>query len=132
MKNLIKYTPIILLCFVLLASCESEPITDLAKIEKELKTVIKNNAITKCSIITYDSNLNEKAIYTNSDFSIKSGSIVIIALHISGEKYEQRYNLLNLSNYKFANGYIYFYFSMIPRSRGYLSVRWSLEQEKVI
>lgn len=103
-----------MLCFVpLLASCESEPITDLAKIEKELKTVIKNNAITKCSIITYDSNLNEKAIYTNSDFSIKSGSIVIIALHISGEKYEQRYNLLNLSNYKFANGYIYFYFSMI-------------------
>ena len=95
------------------SACESEPITDIGKIEKELKTVVKDNGITKCSVIVYDSNLSPKVVYSNTDFSITNGSLVIVADHVSGGKYEQRYNLLYLSNYEFSDGYIYLYFSNI-------------------
>jgi hypothetical protein len=98
---------------VSLSACESEPITDISKIEKELKAVVKDNGITKCSVIVYDSNLSPKVVYSNTDFSISNGSLVISGKLISGNNYEQRYNLLYLSNYVFSDNYISFYFSNV-------------------
>ena len=112
MKKLMKLG-FFLIATICLVSCDKEPVTDIGVIQTELKTVIKDNSITKCSVIVYDSNLSQKVVYSNSDFSISNGSLIITAQHVSGGQYEQRYNLLYLSNYTYAGNYIYFYFSGI-------------------
>ena len=96
MRNVIKLS-IILLLSISFFSCEKEPITDIAKIEKELKTVIKDKGFTKCSIIVM---YGETTYTEHSDvkFTI-NGGFVIVKAYVNNTPYEERYNLLYLSKY---------------------------------
>ena len=79
------------------SACENEPITDIAKIEKELKTVVKDNGFTKCSVV----GMHGESAYTEHDdvdFTI-SGGFVVVTAYANGGTYEDRYNLLYLSKY---------------------------------
>ncbi len=96
MKNIIKFS-VILLMFISFSACEDEPVTDIAKIEKELKAVVKDKGITKCSIVV----MSGESVYTeysNVNFSI-SGGFVIVTDNSNSNTIEVRYNLLYLSKY---------------------------------
>jgi ABC-type lipopolysaccharide export system ATPase subunit len=109
MKNLVRFS-ILLVLLISFAGCESEPITDIAKIEKELKAVVKDHGITRCSVVVRDYNFQAKEEFYNTDFTISNGSIIVHGVNYSGAKSERRYNLLQLSSYDFSGNYIYFYF----------------------
>ena len=113
MKKLLRLG-FFLIAIIFLVSCDSkdEPVTDIGVIQKELQTVIKDNSITKCSVIYYYSNFPTTE-YSNCDFSISNGSLIITSQYPSGRKYEHRFNLLYLSNYEYSDNYISFYFSNI-------------------
>jgi len=96
MKNIIKLS-VILLMFISFSACEDEPVTDIAKIEKELKAVVKDKGITKCSILVmYGGSVYTE--YSNVNFSI-SGGFVIVTDNSNSNTIEVRYNLLYLSKY---------------------------------
>ena len=96
MKNIIKLS-IILLMFILFSGCKDEPVTDIEKIEKGLKEVVKEKGITKCSIVVMygESTYTE---YSNVSFSI-GGGFVIVTDNSNSNAIEVRYNLLCLSKY---------------------------------
>jgi len=96
MKNIIKLS-IILLMFILFSGCKDEPVTDIEKIEKGLKEVVKEKGITKCSIVVMygESTYTE---YSNVSFSI-DGGFVIVTDNSNSNTIEVRYNLLYLSKY---------------------------------
>ena len=79
------------------SACESEPITDITKIEKELKTVVKDKGFTKCSVVVMygESTYTE---HSDVDFTINGGFVVVTA-YANGRTYEDRYNLLFMSKY---------------------------------
>lgn len=108
MRNVIKLS-IILLLSISFFSCEQEPVTDIAKIEKELKTVIKEKGLTKCSIVVMygESTYTE---YSNIDFTI-SGGFVIVNDNSNNNVIQVRYNLLYLSKYFTDTKGIAFYFA---------------------
>jgi len=98
MKKIIKYG-LITIGFLISVSCEKEiPVTDIEKIEKELKEFVNNNEITKCNIILMygESTYIE---HEDADFSI-GGGFVIVKASANGGTYEDRYNLLYLSRYR--------------------------------
>jgi len=101
---------VLLVLLISFAGCESEPVTDIAKIEKELKTVVKDNGITKCSVVMRNYNYQASEEFYNSDFTISNGSLIIHGVNYLGATSEKRYNLLNLSSYDFSGNYFYFYF----------------------
>jgi len=94
-----KFICLTVLCLGLLCSCE--PQTDILVIEKELKTIIKENGITKCTII----NLYGERTYVEHikvDFEIKNGFICINHIDEYGNTtgIQYKYNLLYLSKYE--------------------------------
>ena len=109
MKNLVRFS-ILLVLLISFAGCESEPITDIAKIENELKTVVKDNRITMCSVVVRDYNYQAKEVFYQAEFTISNGCIIIHGVNYSGDPSEKRYNLLQLQSYDFSGDYIYFYF----------------------
>ena len=109
MKNLVRFS-VLLVFLISFAGCESEPVTDIAKIEKELKAVVKDNGITKCSVVERGNNYQASEVFYNADFTISNGSIIIHGENYLGATSEKRYNLLQLTSYDFSGNYIYFYF----------------------
>jgi len=83
--------------FISFSGCKDEPLTDIEKIEKELKEVVKEKGITKCSIVVMygESTYTE---YSNVSFSI-GGGFVIVTDNSNSNAIEVRYNLLYLSKY---------------------------------
>ena len=100
MKKKIVFGICVFILSAVFMSCEKEPVTDIAKIEKELKSVIKENGITKCNIVLL---YGEKTYreHRSADFSIKGGFLAVDS---------DRYNLLYLSKYEI-NYEITFYFA---------------------
>lgn len=88
-------------------------LTDMDKIEAELKRVVEENGITKCTIYVYQPDLTQKVIYSNLDFTISNGCLVISGYNLDNEKYEIRYNLLYLSDYSVRSGQIYLNFTNV-------------------
>jgi len=109
MKNLVRFSVFFVL-LISFAGCESEPVTDIAKIEMELKAVVKDNEIKKCSVVERGNNYQASEVYYNADFTISNGSLIIHWINYLGATSERRYNLLQLSSYDFSGYYIYFYF----------------------
>jgi len=104
MKKLLK-SGFFLLAIIFLVSCSSnEPVTDIGVIQKELQTVVKDNAITKCAVFSY-----QRTEYANCDFLISNGSL-IITRNEYGTITKHSFNLLYLSSYKYSENYINFYF----------------------
>ena len=96
MKQLLKLC-IVLSLIVGLQACEREPDTDIALIEKNLKKAVKNAGVTKCNIIIlYGERMGIK--HTDVDFEIKNG-FVSVKRSVNGGTFEDKYNLLFLSNY---------------------------------
>lgn len=96
--------------FVSCKSNEPEKLTDIDKIEADLQRVVKENGVTKCSIFVNQSDFSQKVIYSNMDFSISNGFLVISGNDINNKKFEISYNLLYLSNYSINAGQLYFNF----------------------
>jgi len=96
MKNLIRFS-LVLVLLVSFSACEPEPVTDITKIEKELKTVVKEKGITKCSIVVmYGETIHTE--YSNIDFTI-NGGFIVVKDNSNSNAIEVRYNLLYLSKY---------------------------------
>jgi len=108
---------VLLIAITFFVSCDSdnEPVnlTDIDKIETKLKKDVEDNNITKCTIYVYQSDLTQKIIYSNMDFSISNGFLVISGYNLSDEKFEINYNLLYLSNYTIRSGQLYLNFTNI-------------------
>lgn len=91
----------------------SENLTDIDKTEAEFKRVVELNGVTKCTIFVYQSDLTQKVIYSNMNFTISNGFLVISGYNLSNEKFEIRYNLLYLSNFTIRGGQVYLNFTNI-------------------
>lgn len=104
MKKLLR-SGFFLLTIIFLVSCNNnEPVTDIGTIQKELQTVVKDNAITKCAVFS-----SQYTEYVNCDFLISNGTL-IITRNEYGIITKHSFNLLYLSSYKYSGNYINFYF----------------------
>jgi hypothetical protein len=112
MRNVVRFSVIILL-LMSFVGCENEPITDIAKIEKELKIVVKDHGITKCSVVVRDNSSNAIIEFSNTDFIVNNGCLIVFGTNYAGTKYEKRYNLLYLSTYEFSGNFMYLYFANV-------------------
>ncbi len=112
--NKLLHASVLLIALIGFVSCNNEPVykTDLDKIEAELKGAVKDNNITKCTIYINQSDLSPKVIYSEVDFSISNGFIIITGYNDDSGKYEVRYNLLYLSNYTISGGQLYLNFNL--------------------
>jgi len=75
--------------------------------------VVEGNGITKCTMFVYQPDLTQKVIYSNGDFTISNGCLVISGYNHNDEKYEIRYNLLYLSEYSVRGGQLYLNFTNV-------------------
>lgn len=87
---------LILITLSLFTSCESD--TDIEIVQNQLQSFVKENKITKCTIIVLDG----EYAYTdhqNVDFTIEKGFVVINGNGENNKVYQERYNLMFLSKY---------------------------------
>lgn len=98
MKTFLKLSMLVFFISLLTTSCKKDdPLTDLDKIEHELKSFASDRNITKCSIREFQSNGNIEVI-SESPFSFSNGFIMVSKMY-GLNTVEFRYNLLNLYNY---------------------------------
>ncbi len=99
-KKLLVYALFVFLP-ILFASCEQEPVTDIGFIEKELKEVVAENGITRCSVhVLYGE--QDYCEHRDVEFRIERGFLIVDYDH---------YNLLYLSKYMSSGNYISFFFA---------------------
>jgi hypothetical protein len=99
MKTFLKMSILVLFITFLTTSCEKdENLTDLDKIELELKTFASNNNLTRCTIREFRNDDWVEEV-KESTFSFSNGFIVVNKEYPS-VSLEFRYNLLNLYTYR--------------------------------
>jgi len=96
MKKLLTFTLFTLTLFV---SCEKkiDTVTDIKIIEDQLKELVREKEIKKCSIIIMSGEKRHKE-HDDVDFTISNGFVVVNG-YVLGKKYQDSYNLLYLSRY---------------------------------
>ena len=86
---------LMLITLSLFSSCESD--TDIEIVQNQLQSFVKENKVTKCTIIVQTGE-NVSTDHQNVDFTIEKGFVVIKGLGLNN-KGQERYNLLFLSKY---------------------------------
>src|ERR1035437_2305584 len=98
--------------FVSCSDNKPEDLTGIDKIEANLKKVVAENGVTKCTIFVYQSDSTQREIYSDVDFTISNGFLVISGNDINNKKFEISYNLLYLSTYSISTGKLYLNFNV--------------------
>ncbi|MDY0344720.1 MAG: hypothetical protein RBR28_14175 [Lentimicrobium sp.] len=107
MKTLLKMSIVVLFVSFLTMSCEKdENLTELDKIELEVKTFASNNKLTRCTIREHQGD-SWVELVRESPFTFSNGFIVANQVYPSATK-EVRYNLLNLYSYQKADNSVLF------------------------
>jgi hypothetical protein len=95
MKNLLIIT-LLVVSFVFM-SCQKEPSADILRMETVLKSIIEENSIKTCDVLTE----RHKALvpeYENVEFVIDRG-LLKIATEVMGKPFQHAYSLEYLSTY---------------------------------
>ena len=108
MKTIKRFSIFIFIILMTLSCKKNDEMTDLDKIELELKAFVADNNLTKCSIREFQNGTWEDFI-TESSFSFSNGFILVNKVYPT-VTLELRYNLINLYSFRNSDGILFMEF----------------------
>ena len=100
---------LILITLSLFTACERD--RDIEYIENILQSFIKENKISKCTIIVISGG-SSNTEHQDVDFTIENGFVIVKANEADNKEYQEKYNLKYISEYMYDvdNNSLLFYF----------------------